>query len=202
MRTNTWLSLLTCVVALQTAGAAHAQRSGDPLRPIVSCIESGPLRAQKIDRLPETSRTRKVDMPNGPLRVSIADGYRALLTNEQGQLLVNLKVEQSAKAAAQTDRQTLIEQMNAYAKHAPKDAPPMVDETTASVRTLGVNQPTLGKHGIVGMYTLLVEPTDVVTTLYFVNPTSAANPEPSYTDYEAQRDKVLRHVQSCLNAKI
>lgn len=191
------VTMLIVTVAMPSQ-AWGADRGGDPLRPLLTCIEQGPFRALDRDRLPEQVTSRQVRLPDGERRVSLLDGYRVILVTPQGEPFVNLKVERSIRELAEADRAVVLDQMRAFAERKPAGSAPMRDERRGRVRLLGLDQPSLAATGPLGLYMLLVEDADLIVTAYVLNQTPARRAFDSLEGYEALRELAMRHILGCL----
>lgn len=173
---NTALRLVALASAFAASAAALAQRSGDPLKPIVECITaSGGLHALEQSRLPEHIGARRVDTPQGTARVSLADGWRLLLAPRGSSTpSLNLKVERSLPALFDADRAALRGQMAFFVSRAPA-ALPLRDEAVGGVDLLLLRRPELAGRGAMGVATLTNATTQVVASATFLDAASFDN---------------------------
>ena len=177
---------------------AAAQRSADPLAPIVRCIEAGKFRVLEQGRLPASVTSRAVETLEGAKTVTTVDGYRVILATAQGLPFVNLKVEQSATAAAAADRDAVAGQMKALSS---RRAPGHGDLQRTSGRdgdVLALHQPSLEAGGPLSLYSIFVPSKAVIATAYVLNQAPGKRAFATYGEYEALRDEAMTLVQRCV----
>jgi hypothetical protein len=173
-------------------------REGDELRPVLQCLSTGSLRPTEPQRLPASVRSRSVSLPGGEKSVSLADGYRLMLSTAQGLHFVNLKIERSEPGSAAADRAVLREQMAAFEAKGIDGAPPLRDERSEGLQLLGLDQPGVEGHGALGFYTLLQAERGLVATVVFLNQEPARRAFQDQAGYAALRDSFLADIRRCM----
>jgi hypothetical protein len=154
------------------APAVQAQRSADPLRPLVQCVQDGGLKTLEVTRLPEQITNRRVETGQGPQRVSLADGYRLLLSVDGKVPVLNVKIERSRPESFDADRDVLRQQMDYFVSRAPSVIR-VRDEEHKGLTVLALKRPDIIATGPTGIATLINPATRVVTTANFLDDASA-----------------------------
>jgi hypothetical protein len=188
----------TLASLLLAASSAVANPPSSDLQAIATCVSTGPIKGVETQRRGGPAGTRAIQVGGEPQRqVSVLDGYRVMLATMQGQYFVNLKIERSAHAEAEADRDTIRWQMQALASRAQAGSPPLKRQQGAGIETLGLDQPTLDA-GTLGFYTFFAPQADLVVTAYLLNQPPAKREFASYADYERLRDQALNQIKACL----
>jgi len=193
------LRLTACLATLLVSSApALAQRSTDPLAPIVQCLRAGQFSTLEQKRLPSTATSRTVETAAGTKAISTLDGYSLLLATPQGLPFVNVKVELSAAAQAAADRDAVTAQMQTFASRRTPEQRDLTRRAEAGVDVLSLHQPDLTRGGPISLYSFFVPEKDLIGTAYVLNQDPAKRAFSTYTEYEALRDEAARLVQACI----
>lgn len=149
---------------------ASAERQGDPLAPLVDCAaDANELEVLEKTRLPEHIVARRVETPSGPVRVSVADGWRLLLAARGSRKpVLNLKIERSQAPSFEADRGVLRAQMAYFVSRAPGELP-LRDEVHGGVELLALRRPESVARGASGVAILMHAPTQVVASATFLD---------------------------------
>jgi len=200
MSTYRYIQLALCLALLSNSTPSTAQRDGDPLAPILRCVQGGNFATLEQGRLPATVTSRSVDTLSGPRSVSMRDGYRLILATSQGKPFVNLKVELSAPASATNDREAVEAQMLAFSSRRTPDQRELQRTLTSGVEVLVLHQPDLERRGPLSFYSMFVPSRSIIATLYILNQDPAGRAFSTYGEFETLRDEAANLVQRCLAA--
>src|SRR5882757_6095669 len=137
--------LLTSLLAAATASSQLLDPSGQPSRlvPYTRCSFAGGLAPVSVDRAPNLPMARPVETASGTKRVSVADGYRVMLAFPNTDPFVNLKIEASVAGLYANDKQTVLEQMQAFAASAKGVSMSVERSTLNGVEIAALNNPTI-----------------------------------------------------------
>jgi hypothetical protein len=181
------------------AGAAGAQDpQPDPLRPLMACSFGQDLRPKSVDRWPAGTRWRSVQTSTGPMQVSVADGYRMLLAYPETAPFVNLKLERSQPGRLAADRTAILAQMTSFAAAPGTRVAPFKVVERNGVEIMALNNPVLGEGGVIGVYTLISEKTNVIATAYLLDQKPAQRKFKDYKQYQALRDDFIFALAVCM----
>ena len=184
-------------LVLAASSAAANPPNGD-LQAIAACVSAGPIRGVETQKRGGPAGTRSIQVAGERERqVSVLEGYRVMLATAQGQYFVNLKIERSAHAHAEADRDAIRWQMQALASGAQAGSPPLKRQQGGGIETLGLDQPTLDA-GTLGFYTFFAPQADLVVTAYLLNQPPAQRAFATYADYEGLREQALAQIKACL----
>ena len=190
---KTMAALLVAAVALPAA----AQGEADNLRPLLSCTFGGDLKPVSASRLTSGMTWRTVETSAGPMRVSTADGYRMVLAFPDSEPFVNLKLERPAQGRLSEDRTAILAQMTSFAARPGAHVEPFKVAANNGVEVMGLNNGSL-TGGVISMYTLIAEKSNVVATAYLLNQKPERRRFKSYAEFEALRDAFISSLSNCL----
>jgi hypothetical protein len=202
-------------VLLQAAAPsdAFAQQRVDSLRPLTRCDFVDGLRIVALDRTPAEIQERQVMTALGVQRVSLADGYRVMLTYPASDFFANVKVERSQDSRYSNDKNAIVAHMEYLANQSSKEAGAMVPLEHKAYGGLDMysfdfptvdffianNPPTLG-GGPIGTYVLFDDARRLIVTVYFLNQRSERRRFRTIEEYRVLRDRFLERYVACLNA--
>ena len=179
------------------AGAAVAQeRPADPLRQLTTCSYSNELQARSVSRW-TAGTSRMVQTATGPMRVSVADGYRMLLAFPGTAPFVNLKLERSQPGKLSADRTAILAQMTNFAATPGADVTPFKVVERNGVEIMALNNSKL-TPGVIGVYTLISEKANVIATAYLLNQKPNERKFRSFEQYQALRDDFIYSLAVCM----
>jgi hypothetical protein len=186
------------VMVLCGGAAACAQDApADPLRPLTECQFGSGLQAKSVTRWPATMQSRQVQTSNGPMQVSVADGYRMMLAYPDTAPFVNLKLERSQPGKLAADRTAILAQMTSFAATPGAPVAPFKVIERNGVEIMALNNPTLA-GGVISIYTLISEKTNVIATAYLLNQKPAERKFKNYEQYQALRDEFVYALAVCM----
>ncbi|CAN7509000.1 hypothetical protein LJR289_003485 [Pseudoduganella sp. LjRoot289] len=193
--------LPTLALALAALPACAADRSTDPLAPVVQCLADGDFKLAQQQRLPATSTSRQVATAAGNYAVSTADGYRLLVHKASSAPLVNLKVELSAPGKFAADRVTVLAQLREMSNKRPPGMMALTLSEVNGVEVMAVNNPTIERGGPISLYTLAHEGSGVISTAYILSQPKEVREFGNYEQYAALRDQFIAKLAGCLAAQ-
>lgn len=179
-------------------GAVLAQApAADPLRPLTICAFGKDLQAKSVDRWPASMSSRMVQTSNGPMQVSVADGYRMMLAYPDTAPFVNLKLERSQSGKLAADRTAILAQMTSFAATPGATVAPFKVVERNGVEIMALNNPTL-TGGVISIYTLISEKSNVIATAYLLNQKPSERKFKNYEQYQALRDEFIFALAVCM----
>ncbi len=189
---HTFLVALCAVVPL----TAIAQSNGQLTR-YTKCKLGKDFQIVQVDRLPHTM-TRGVKTKSGDQEVVLLDGYRVLITYDQTEPFVNLKVEQLQKSTYATDKQTLIDTLEFAASGTPNmESSTPKKEVMNGIELYSVNRKHL-EGGSLSIYNLFSDADQIAVTMYLLNDEPAERKFQSIEQCHDIRDSFLRAYTSCV----
>jgi hypothetical protein len=184
-------------MVLGGAGGALAQPA-DPLRARTTCAFGNELRAQSVDRWPAGSPARKVQTSTGPMQVSVADGYRMMLAYPGTKPFVNLKLERSQPGKLAADRTAILAQMTSFAATPGATVSPFKVVERNGVEIMALNSASLDGGGVISIYTLIAEKSNVIATAYLLNQKPAERKFKDFKQYQKLRDDFIFGLAVCM----
>jgi hypothetical protein len=189
---------LALAILTTSAGASAQERSADPLQGMTQCFQGGEFHAEGTYRMSPSVVSRKVDTADGPLYVSIADGYRLMIYRKSTSPLVNLKIERSIEGQFDTDRAAIMKQMAALAGGGQLQ---VENSSLNGVDIVAVNKPAMETSGVISMYQLFHRSSSTIATVHVLNQEGPAREFASATDYAVIRDRFIGALSSCIARK-
>lgn len=190
---------LFAAMVLGGPGAVLAQaQPADPLRPLANCSFGPGLQAISVDRSPSTMTARSVQTSTGPMQVSVADGYRIMLAFPDTLPFVNLKLERSQPGRLAADRTAILAQMTSFAATPGATVAPFKVIERNGVEIMALNNPSLGGGGVISIYTLISEKSNVIATAYLLDQKPAQRKFKDYEQYQALRDEFIFALAVCM----
>jgi hypothetical protein len=177
--------------------AALAQPA-DPLRLLASCPFGNGLLAHSVERWPGDAPKRMVQTSTGPMPVSVADGYRMLLAYPNSKPFVNLKLERSQPGKLAADRTAILGQMTTFAATPGAPVSPFKVIERNGVEIMALNSPSLDGGGVISIYTLISEKSNVIATAYLLNQKPAERKFKDYRQYQQLRDDFIFALAVCM----
>jgi hypothetical protein len=186
-------------MVLSGAGAAPAQETpADPLRPLTTCPFGKDLQARSVSRWKEPTPWRMVQTSNGPKQVSVADGYHMQLAFPDTATFVSLKLERSKQGRLGADRTAILDQMTSFAAKPGVTVAPFKVVERNGVEIMALNNPSLDSGGVISVYTLISEKTNVIATAYLLNQKPSQRKFKNYQQYQALRDDFIFALAVCM----
>lgn len=174
-------------------GASSAARADDAaLRRLAACPMGGQLQVLEVKPRDESAPWREVASPSGPLRVSVASGYRVMLGVPGYAPFVNLKLERSAPDKFADDMRAIKAHMEGIVRH-----PLTLDDRNGVTELLAENASIEGR-AVIGMASVFHEPSRVIATAYFLNAKPGQRAFNDQPQYAALRTAFLQALQDCL----
>jgi hypothetical protein len=181
------------------AGAAAAQDApADPLRPLTTCSFGNGLQARSVSRWKEPKPWRMVQTSGGPKQVSVADGYHMLLEFPGSAPFVNLKLERSKPGRLAADRTAILAQMTSFAAKPGVTVAPFRVIERNGVEIMALNNSSLDGGGVISVYTLISEKTNVIATAYLLNQKPSQRKFKNFEQYQALRDEFIFALAVCM----
>lgn len=181
-----------------TALAAAAQRAeNESLKPYLGCQFADGLHVNAMVRLPEGTITRMVTTGDGRKTVSTLDGYRMLLAYPDKDPFVNLRVEESASDRYQTDKKTIVDEMNYIAGASTRAVVPVGHDTYGGLDHYSLDDLTIN-HQPIAMHTLFDDKRRVVITVYFLNAPPEKRSYATMDQFRALRDRFFSRFFACV----
>lgn len=161
--------LLLPLVFVSCLAAAQDARLADPLRALTTCPLGDGLRVTAVDRVNAGTTRRMVDTSTGKAAVSIADGYRVMLSNAQGEPFVKLMIEQSAPGQLDADRATIFAQLNSFSSRYGASTRFLKTGLQRGVEEIYFDFSEVGEQAPSGITTLIAADRNVVATVYLLS---------------------------------
>jgi hypothetical protein len=177
--------------------AALAQPA-DPLRPLTTCAFGNKLRVESVARWPADTSARMVQTGNGPMPVSVADGYRMMLAYPGTKPFVNLKLERSQPGKLAADRTAILAQMTSFAATPGAQVAPFKVIARHGVEIMALNSSSLDGGGVISIYTLISEKSNVVATAYLLNQKPDERKFKDFQQYQQLRDDFIFALAVCM----
>lgn len=184
------------VLGAASATAAAQERPADPLRQLTTCSFGKDLQARNVSRW-TAGASRMVQTANGPMQVSVADGYRMLLAFPGTAPFVNLKLERSQPGKLAADRTAILAQMTSFAATPGAQVAPFKVVERNGVEIMALNNSEL-RSGVISVYTLISEKSNVVATAYLLNQKPDERKFQNFEQYQALRDEFIYSLAVCM----
>jgi hypothetical protein len=184
-------------MVLGGSSAALAQ-SADPLRQLTTCGFGNKLRVESVARWPDDAPGRMVQTSNGPMPVSVADGYRMMLAYPGTKPFVNLKLERSQPGKLAADRTAILAQMTSFAATPGAPVSPFKVVARNGVEIMALNSSSLDGGGVISIYTLISEKSNVIATAYLLNQKPAERRFKDFQQYQQLRDDFIFALAVCM----
>jgi hypothetical protein len=184
-------------VVLCGSGAALAQPA-DPLRALTTCAFGNKLRAQSVERLLAVAPARMVQTSGGPMPVSEADGYRMMLAFPDTKPFVNLKLERSQPGKLASDRNAILAQMTSFAATPGATVSPFKVVEHNGMEIMALNSSSLDGGGVISIYTLVAEKSNVIATAYLLNQKPGERKFKDFQQYQQLRDDFIFSLAVCM----
>jgi len=165
------------------------------LKRYTSCRYSN-FQMVQADRLPGAT-ARAVDTKTGPKSVEVVDGYRVLMTYDETEPFINMKVEQLGVRSFQKDKQTLIENLEKLASSPGMESNVPEHRPMGIFDSYGISRNEL-TGGVLSIYALFNDEDKTVTTIYFLNAEPGERKFQTADAYREIRDRFLKEYSACL----
>ena len=105
---NTLGTLALVAAGFSLAGAASAGPAERVANAMSACQWSDKLVTGTVSKLPEAFKLRAVQLPSGAAQISVVEGYRFPLAQEDKGVFANVKIEQSEADKFDSDREAIV----------------------------------------------------------------------------------------------
>jgi hypothetical protein len=187
------------VVLVFCATGLIAQNT-DSLKPYSECSSGNKFQIAQTDRLPQ-AMMRTVDTKNGEKSIETLDGYRVLITYDETEPFVNLKVEQFAKDRYKEDKQTLIESLEYLAAQPGMEYTKPAYSNIGNFDVYGSNRARL-EGGVLSIYTLFDDADQRIATVYLLNADPQERKFKGVAEYKLLRDEFIKAYGACMQAAL
>jgi hypothetical protein len=140
---------------------------------------------------------RPVDTVAGRKQVSVADGYRVMLTFPDSDPFVNLKIEVSTPGNYGSDKQDVLEGM-AYMS---ANSTGSTMELKRSVRN-GIDVAALSRSnlegGVISFYTLFDDKKNIIVSAYILNALPGRRAFKDIAEFRSRRDRFIEDYTRCM----
>ncbi len=170
------------------------------LKPYTSCHFDNGLRIIQIDSLPKNVKSRPIKTTTGNKKVSLADGYRIMVSyKNSSDWFANIKAEKSFAADYEQDKENVIENL----KWTTSNEKGMESQDPIKVNFNGyegykINRQTLTGN-ILGVYVLFSDAEHTITTIYFINQNPKNKRFQRIEEWQTLRDEFLISYTGCIN---
>jgi hypothetical protein len=130
--------------------------------------------------------------------VSVADGYRMMLAFPGTAPFVNLKLERSQPGKLAADRTAILAQMTSFAATPGTTVAPFKVIERNGVEIMALNNPTLEGGGVISIYTLISEKSNLIATAYLLDQKPAQRKFQNYEQYQSMRDEFVFALAVCM----
>lgn len=190
--------VFAAMVLTGSAAASAQDAPADPLRPLTTCEFGNQLQPRSMSRWKDPQPWRMVQTANGPKQVSVADGYHMLLEFPGTAPFVNLKLERSKPGRLAADRTAILAQMTSFAAQPGATVAPFRVVERNGVEIMALNNASLDSGGVISVYTLISEKTNVIATAYLLNQTPSRRKFTNFEQYQALRDEFIFALAVCM----
>jgi hypothetical protein len=190
--------VFAAVVLCGPCAALAQDAPADPLRVLTTCTFGPQLQAQSVERWPAATPSRLVQTSGGPMPVSVADGYRMMLAFPGTAPFVNLKLERSQPGRLGADRTAILAQMTSFAATPGTAVAPFKVIERNGVEIMALNNPTLDGGGVISIYTLISEKSNLIATAYLLDQKPAQRKFQNYQQYQSMRDEFVFALAVCM----
>lgn len=182
--------ILLMVCLLGASAAAWAE--DEALKRLAACPMGSQLRVLEVKPRTVSAPWREVASPSGPLRVSVASGYRVMLGVPGYAPFVNLKLERSAPGKFADDMRAIKAHMEGIVRQ------PLTLDDKDGVKQLVAENASIEGRSVIGMVSLFHEPSQVIATAYLLNAQPGQRAFSDRQQYEALRNEFLQALEDCL----
>lgn len=190
-------ALATLAICWSLAGTANAGTAERVANAMTSCPWSDKLVAGTVAKLPEAFKLRAVQLPSGAAQISIVEGFRFPMTQEDKGVFANVKVEQSEPEKFDSDREAIVANLRwilSTSKEMETPEPllvsmngfegPMINRATLSGTTLA-------------LIALFNEKEKLVITIYLENAAPEKRSFATKEEWNGMRDRLFTALTSC-----
>ena len=189
--------LAAVAIGWSLASAASAGPAERVANAMTSCAWSDKLAPGTVSKLPEAFKLRAVQLPSGAAQISIVEGYRFPLAQEDKGVFANIKVEQSEAEKFDSDREAIVANLRwilSTSKEMESTEPllvslngfegPMINRATLSGATLA-------------LIALFNEKERLVITIYLENAPVEKRSFGTKDEWNGMRDRFFAALTSC-----
>jgi hypothetical protein len=190
-----FLPMLSKAQSAQTASAGT-----DPLEPYVSCQYTADFSVVSTIRLPGSGiRYRIVATANGERKVSLVDGYRLMVAQDQPSYFANMKIERSAPSQYASDKDAVIKNLEFAMDQSSTGKAAWEHMPYNGFDVYGVTDPTMDGNGPNSIYVLFRDSTQTIVTIYFLGQKPEYRKFKTIEEHDALRDLMLEELTTCAN---
>lgn len=180
-----------------TAGAAVAGPAERVANALAACNWDDRLVAGPVSKLPEAFKIRAVQLANGPVQVSIVEGFRLSIAEPGKEVFANVKVEQSEAEKFESDRTALVANLR-WILSTSKD---METSEPLLVSRNGFEGPMINRGTITGSTMALIDlfndKEKLVITIYLENAPPEKRSFANKDEWNGMRDRFLIALTGC-----
>lgn len=192
--------VIAAFLTLPPGSFGQSAKRDESLKPFTSCrFESG-LKIVQVDRLPKDVKSRPVKTSKGEKVVSLADGYRVMVSyNDKRDWFANIKAEKSFDAEYEQDKELVIENLKWAASTTNElESPEPVKVSINGHEGYGTSKQEL-KGNMLGIYVFFSDADRTITTIYFINQNANRKRYQSIEEWRTIRDEFLNTYTTCIN---
>ena len=162
-----------------------------------SCAWSDKLVAGPVAKLPETFKSRMIQLPTGAAQVSIVEGYRFPLAQEGKDVFANVKVEQSEADKFEADREAIVANLR-WILSTSKDmeSPELLLVSMNGVEGPMINRATLSGNTL-ALIALFHDKEKLVITIYLENAPPDKRSFATKEEWNGMRDRLFIALTGC-----
>jgi hypothetical protein len=190
--------IMPTLAAAQSAPTGSA--GADPLDPYVFCQYTVDFSVVSTIQLPGHGlRYRTVATSSGERKVSLVDGYRLMLAQDQSSYFANMKVERSDPSQYVSDKDAVIKNLEFAMQESSTGKAVWEHMPYNGFDVYGVTDPTMDGNGPNGIYVLFRDSTQTIVTIYFLGQKPEYRKFKTIEEHDALRDLMLEELTTCAN---
>jgi hypothetical protein len=168
------------------------------LKPYASCHFADGLQITKLDKLADGTTARSVDTANGTKYISLKAGLRIMFAYPFADFYANVKSELLPTEQYTALKADLMDNLNHLLVTSPGEiSNQSLPSPLHSFEVHGHDRSKL-EGGVLGMYLLFDDSTQVVTTIYFLNQETFNRKFQTLDEYRRLRDQFLTTYTGCI----
>ena len=190
-------ALATAAVCWSLSGAASAGPAERVANAMSSCRWSDKLVVGTVAKLPEAFKLRAVQLPLGAAQISVVEGYRFPMAQEDKGVFANIKIEQSEPDKFDSDREAIIANLRwilSTSKEMETPEPLLVSMN-------GFEGPMINRAALSGSTLALIalfnEKEKLVITIYLENAAPEKRSFATKDEWNGMRDRLFSALTSC-----
>ena len=185
------------LVALVWAGSALAGPAGKVAAALASCAWQDKLVASAPTKLPDTFKTRALQLEKGQAQVSVVEGYRLTIAEEGKEIFANVKIEQSEAERFEADRDAVV----ANLRYILSTSKGMESTEPLAVNFNGFEGPMIHRAALAGstlaLIALFQEKERLILTIYLENAPPEKRSFQTKEEWSVMRDRLLIALTGC-----